>query len=110
MAIPFEEDRELAAHIAAMQPAPRPDRPARRSKPSKAADIHRGVIAYVLEGFAFVKPDTRHDGLGPDADLFAHRSHLQPGLKPGDRVSYTLHPSKRKAGQLEARDVRKVLQ
>jgi cold shock CspA family protein len=101
-------DSAIDGHIRGQQPS---SPPARRQRQPAAADVHRGTIAGIhAAGFAWVRPDGRHDGLDPDDDLFVHRSRMQAGLAKGDRVTYELHQSRRRPDQLEARQVKALRQ
>lgn len=100
----FTHDPALSAHLASLQPPPerQPAPPSRQ----KAAGVHLGTLATVIDGsFAFVKPDAPIEGVDRDTDLFVHRSRMAKGLSRGDRVCFNVHRSTRRPGAVEAIDV-----
>jgi cold shock CspA family protein len=81
--------------VGASTPAPR------RTKHSKPAGVHLGVVVYIHQsgGFGFLKPDAG------DEIYIGRRALKQAGdLKPGCRVCFNTKPAN-KPGTIEAIDV-----
>jgi cold shock CspA family protein len=90
--LPFQEDPELARHLAAQQPKPAP---ARRQS-STETKLHLGTVARwnVQRAYGFVLSDAPVDGI-PDKEVYCHRTGLPDGvssLERGTRVEFRLVP------------------
>jgi cold shock CspA family protein len=120
------DDADIDRHIKSLQGALKaPKRKQSSSAPTtvrKSTEkvtmgIHLGVCQFFdsIKGFGFIRPDTAaamsRDGRDrDDADLFVHAKNLCgiATLDQGQRVSFDISESKRKPGQLEAKNVRLV--
>jgi cold shock protein len=96
--LPFQEDAELSAHLASLQPQQEPA--PERCQPTKATNMHSGKIRFFdpRRGYGFIVDDTG----GPD--IFVHVTAAeQAGLTLRDnmRLSFDLVDD-RKSGKSKA--------
>jgi cold shock CspA family protein len=107
--LPFQEDSELARHLAAQQPKPAPARRQHHYERISRMGAHQGTVSLYdcVRHFGFVSPDT--PTVADGADLFVAGAMLRRcGLKPlrrGDRISFDVTESRKHPGKYEATNI-----
>jgi cold shock protein len=107
---PFAEDKELARHLAALQPPAQPERPVRRNQTMEI----KGTVRFYdqVRGFGFLTPAGVADE-DRDRHVYCHVAALRRSgllsLKAGQHVAFELQSARKPGMKDEAAAIRILL-